>query len=163
MQNKTPGEVAAILKEWHEVNERCKQKAGETEELMLECDRLLEKIRCHLFEYAVRAMSFSPTIDSNNLSMVELILRNGAMEHDRKAGAATWALYETQKKLQDFCNAFEELQTFHAEYVVPDTAGEIPIQATTIALATIRQYLRGLGPGVIKTREHILSLMERPE
>jgi hypothetical protein len=117
MQNKTPGEVAAILKEWHEVNERCKQKAGETEELMLECDRLLEKIRCHLFEYAVRAMSFSPTIDSNNLSMVELILRNGAMEHDRKAGAATWALYETQKKLQDFCNAFEELQTFHAEYV----------------------------------------------
>jgi hypothetical protein len=163
MQQKTPDEVAAILKQWRKLKDRYHEKAAEQEDLNAECDRLCKTIRSHQRKYAARLKKFAPSIDLDRLSIGELNLRSQAMEYDKKAGEATWALYKTQKKLRDIYQALEELQTFHIEHLVMDKAGEATVQKAHSTIAAYSDYLRDLGPYVVEEREVIMSRINRPE
>lgn len=75
-----------------------------------------------------------------------------AMSHDKKAGEATWALYETQKKLINSCNAFEVFITFRMDHFVLTKGDQDEMQLGMLSLTMARRFLRGLGPGVVRGR-----------
>jgi hypothetical protein len=76
---------------------------------------------------------------------------------DQKAGKATWALYETQKKLVDACNSFEMFITFRMDHLFLDEAEKQDIQGNMAWLAFIRRYIRWLGPKVVKAQQRVMG------
>jgi hypothetical protein len=144
------------LKEWHEVEERCKQATADKQHLTLDCERLREEIREYQFWYAVHLTPIHPNMDLAQMSTHQLDTLNQALVEDQQAGKATWALYETQKKMVDACNTCERFIAFRTEHFVLDEAEKRDIQRRKRVLAANHRYIRRLGPQVVKERERVM-------
>ena len=147
------------MKQWYELEEKCNQTTHEKYRFITECHRLRIKIRQHQNPYIGYLKWLPSIIDSDDLP-TQLQELDRAMLHDQKAAEATWALYETQKKLIASCNAFEELITFRMEHFVLTAGDQEEIQLGMLSLTVARRFLRGLGPGVVKRRHPWYVLQE---
>jgi hypothetical protein len=156
MQNKTPNEAAAILKKWHEIKKQYNQITADIQRLKTECERLRWKIHERQFWYSMCLMSTPPTSDLAHITTGQLNSLEQAFIEDQKAGEATWALYETQKKMIESCNAFEEVLTFRVEHFILDHADEQEIEEEMVSLSATRRYIRELGPRVVNGRKRVM-------
>jgi hypothetical protein len=161
VQNKTSGEIAAILQQWYEVEDRYDQTKPEGDkQYFSKCARLFGEYSRHQIQHAVRVASLPSTIDYSQLSTAQLDILTQAMSYDQKAGMANWALYKAQKKAIECCNAFEEMATFCLEHFILCEAQEQDLREKIISPASSRRYLREMGPRVVTTREHIINLVK---
>jgi hypothetical protein len=161
VQNKTSEEIAAILRQWHEVKERYNQtKFEDDDQYTPECARVFGEYGRHQTQHAVRVALLPYTIDSSQTSTAQLDILNQAIFYDQKAGMATWTLYEAQKKAAKCRNAFEELCTFCLEHFILDEVEEQELREEIISLASSRRSLREMGPRIVTLREYIMNLVK---
>lgn len=161
VQNKTPEEIATILRQWYEVEDRYDQTKPEgDEQCFSKCARLFEEYSRHQIQHAMRVALLPSTIDYSQLSTVQLDILTQATSYDQKAGKANWALYEAQRRAIECCNAFEEMVTFCLEHFILCEAQEQELRDEIISLALSRRYLREGGPRIVMTREHIMNLVK---
>jgi hypothetical protein len=160
-QNKTSEEIAAILRQWHEVKERYDQTKSEDDvQYTPECTRVFGEYGRHQTQHAVRVALLPYTIDSSQTSTARLDILNQAIFYDQKANMATWTLYEAQKKAVKCRNAFEELCTFCLEHFILDEVEEQELREEIISLASSRRSLREMGPRIVTLREYIMNLVK---
>jgi hypothetical protein len=144
------------LKEWHDIEERYKQATADKQHLIPDCERLRREVREHHFWYDLYLTPIHSNMDLAQMSTHQLEILKQALVEDQQAGKATWALYETQKKLVDVCNVFEGLLGFLADHFVLAEGDEQNIQEGVVSLAATRRYIRELGPQMTKLRKQNL-------
>ncbi|KAH0284424.1 hypothetical protein M436DRAFT_61775 [Aureobasidium namibiae CBS 147.97] len=84
-----------------------------------------------------------------------------AMENDRKAGEATWALYQIQKKLYNYCNACEDLVTILKEHFVCKDEDEVQDRIERLEFVKIRRYLtRALSRRVVESHNRLIAIWD---
>ncbi|KAG9559399.1 hypothetical protein KCU71_g5982, partial [Aureobasidium melanogenum] len=128
-QSKSPEEVAAILKQWQEIEEECAKNIVDVEQLIPKVDRIRLSMFSHLAYYALRIKNLPSTKDLDQLSSEQLQSFHQALDHGQKAGEATWELYNMQKKMSASENALEKYIAFREEYFVLEQSEQQHLQA----------------------------------
>lgn len=126
-----------------------------------ECQRYHKLMLQYQDFYRMRIGSVPLTLESGQLCTQQLGSLNIAMEHDKAAGEAVWALYETQKKLCELCNCLEYTITFLTQNFVCENEDDLQDTFGKLNIAKVRDYLRRLGPEVVQVRRRIMAKVER--
>lgn len=122
------------------------------------CERLLRRTRNYQTLYRKSIRSLPSTVNYSHWSPRKLARLARAMKNEKKAGEATWALYQIQKKLCNYCNAYEDLIAFLVEHFVCKEDNGLQERIEELKFAETRGYLRDLGPRMIKL--HSRATME---
>ncbi|KAG9758011.1 hypothetical protein KCU73_g4120, partial [Aureobasidium melanogenum] len=156
-QSKSPEEIAAILEQWQEIEEECAKNTVDVEQLMPEIDRIRLSMFSHLASYAMRIRVLPSTNDLGQLSSEQLQLFHQALDHEQKAGEATWELYDMQKKISASENALEKYIAFRERYFVLEQSEQQHLDQGKNALVIGRFHGRETGLVLIEAREKILN------
>ncbi|KAG9603530.1 hypothetical protein KCU77_g1782, partial [Aureobasidium melanogenum] len=159
-QSKSPEEIAAILKQWQEIEEECAKNIVDVEQLIPKVDRIRLSMFSHLAYYALRIKNLPSTKDLDQLSSEQLQSFHQALDHGQKAGEATWELYNMQKKMSASENALEKYIAFREEYFVLEQSEQQHLDQGKNALVIGRFHSRETGLVLIEAREKTLKLSE---
>ncbi|KAH0035113.1 hypothetical protein KCU78_g2107, partial [Aureobasidium melanogenum] len=160
-QSKSSEEVAAILQQWKEVKEEYRQNKVDFKQFVPELTLVRKTISFHQACYVVRTKNLPSTIDLGQLSAEQLQSFHEALDHDNKAGEATWKLYDMHKKMTASENAFEKLIAFREEHFVLEEPEQQLFDERKTSIADGRLYIRETAHALMKIREKCLELSER--
>ncbi|KAH0358005.1 hypothetical protein KCU83_g647, partial [Aureobasidium melanogenum] len=144
-QSKSPEGIAAILKQWQEIEEECAKNIVDVEQLIPKVDRIRLSMLSHLAYYALRIKNLPSTKDLGQLSSEQLQSFHQALDHEQKAGEATWELYNMQKKINASENALEKYIAFREQYFVLEQSEQQHLDQGKNALVIGRFYSRETG------------------
>ncbi|KAG9529391.1 hypothetical protein KCU93_g3457, partial [Aureobasidium melanogenum] len=162
-QSKSPEEVAAILQQWDDVREEYSKKMSVAKEFVSGTARVRQSILYHQASYAVLIKNFPSIIDLGRLSAGRLQSYEEALEHDKKAGEATWALYDIYKKMNASQNAFERCIAFREEHFILGELEQQSLDRCKTSIAIGRFGGRETGLVLMQAREEILKLSDEDD
>ena len=134
---------------------------AETRGSIAECQQLCKLMRLYQVFYRIRIKSVPSTLDLSQLYPEQVYSLSLAMEYDKKAGEAAWALYETQKKLCDLYDFCESSTAFLKQHFVRKDKIGVQDPSEELIFARARSSLRRLGPRLVQARRRIMAKVER--
>ncbi|KAG9604309.1 hypothetical protein KCU77_g1390, partial [Aureobasidium melanogenum] len=140
-QDESP-EVATILQQWQEIENKYTQMINEKGQLIPECKSLLTTIMLNNAFHIATIQRVPPSSDLDILSVEQLQSLQWALYHDQNARKAISILYEKHKKIHDTCNAFEELINFREEQFVLEPHQQQDMDNGKTSIAETRQFIR---------------------
>jgi hypothetical protein len=156
-QIKSPSEVVAILREFFDAKKHLDQMKIRGRYSSFECRITCREIRIYQTYYNASIGSLPSTLDTCQLSTSQIDKLGSAMEYDKKAGEATWVLFEKQKQMHNYLTALEKLVTITAEHLVMNEQEESDVQAIRVWIAEARCHLRDLATQVVNARAMSMS------
>ncbi|KAG9699299.1 hypothetical protein KCU95_g5409, partial [Aureobasidium melanogenum] len=158
VQSKSPEELAAISQQWDELEEECTKNLVDLDQFIHEITRLRQAIFFHYAIYAVKIKNLPSTVDLGQFSAEQLQSFHQALEHEQKAGEATWQLYEGQNKVNTCQDTLKKFIAFREEYFVLEASEQQQLDQGKTAIAVGRFEGRKTGLVLMQAREEILKL-----
>ncbi|KAH0360232.1 hypothetical protein KCU65_g9518, partial [Aureobasidium melanogenum] len=159
-QIKSPEELAAILQQWNDLENECTDGVVNLDRYIHEITLLREVVFFHYAVYAVKIKNLPSTVNLGQFSAQQLHSYNQALEHEQKAGKATWELYEVQKKVDRCQNALEKFIAFREEHFIIKDLEQQRLDQGKDAIAVGRLECRRTGLVLMEARQKMLRLSE---
>lgn len=144
--------MADILQQWRKVREQYARKKANFKQLLFEYILLRQTYVFHQAFYAAIIKGIPSTFDLDQCSVEQLQTLHQALEHDSKAGQATWKIYETQTKMHETYDAVERYIAFREEYFILEQSEQDRLDEVKIAIAAGRQETVEFGSRLVKAR-----------